>query len=76
MSLHVQVPGDWTVQQGHTLLEAIELDLRRALAPVSVFTHLEPLDDPVSWDDIALERTETVLEESAAVSSTDTVSRS
>ncbi|MBK7897626.1 MAG: cation diffusion facilitator family transporter [Candidatus Promineifilaceae bacterium] len=58
VSVHVQVPGAWSVQRGHTLLEAIERDLRRALAPVSVFTHLEPVDDPVSWEDISLHRAE------------------
>ena len=60
----MQVPGAWTVQRGHTLLEAIERDLRQAVAPVSVFTHLEPVEDPVSWEDITLHRdVETVREE-------------
>ncbi|MCB8925129.1 MAG: cation transporter [Ardenticatenaceae bacterium] len=64
VSVHVQVPGAWTVQRGHTLLEAIERDLRQAVAPVSVFTHLEPVEDPVSWEDITLHReAETVREE-------------
>ena len=64
VSVHVQVPGAWTVQRGHTLLEAIERDLRQAVAPVSVFTHLEPVEDPVSWEDITLHRdVETVREE-------------
>ncbi len=58
VSVHIQVPGDWSVQRGHTLLEAIERDLRQAVAPVSVFTHLEPVDDPVSWEDIELHRGE------------------
>jgi cation diffusion facilitator family transporter len=56
MSVHIQVPGEWSVQQGHTLLEEIERDLRQALWPVYVLTHLEPLDDPVSWQDISLDR--------------------
>lgn len=56
ISVHVQVPGSWSVQRGHTLLEAIERDLRLAVPPVSVFTHLEPVDDPVSWEDIPLHR--------------------
>lgn len=56
VSVHVQVPGEWSVQRGHTLLEAIERDVRQAVAPVSVFTHLEPVEDPVSWEDIALHR--------------------
>ena len=58
VSVHVQVPGAWSVQKGHMLLEAIERDLRLTVPPVSVFTHLEPGDDPVSWDDIELHRPE------------------
>jgi cation diffusion facilitator family transporter len=56
ISVHVQVPGAWTVQQGHTLLEVIEREVRQAIPPVSVFTHLEPLEDPISWQDIQLSR--------------------
>ncbi len=59
VSLHVLVPGLWTVQRGHQLLENIEADIRRALPGVTVFTHLESLDDPVSWEDTSLDRTET-----------------
>jgi cation diffusion facilitator family transporter len=56
VSLHVLVPGAWTVQAGHDLLEAIEHDIRRALPRATVFTHLEPLEDPVSYEDTALDR--------------------
>lgn len=63
VSVHVQVPGAWTVQRGHTLLEAIEHELRQAVPPVSVFTHLEPVDDPVSWEDIELHRPTAVAED-------------
>jgi cation diffusion facilitator family transporter len=56
VSLHVQVPGAWTVQRGHALLEVIERDVRRAISPVTVFTHIEPVEDPVSWHDITLSR--------------------
>ena len=58
VSFHVLVPGDWPVHRGHELLERIEADIRRALANSLVFTHLEPLDDPTSWDDEKLERPE------------------
>ena len=58
VSMHVLVPGDWTVHQGHTLLEQIERDIRTALPNVTTFTHLESLDDPTSWQDTALERAE------------------
>lgn len=57
VSLHVLVPGEWTVQQGHQLLEHIEADLQAAIPNISVFTHLESLDDPSSWDDATLQRT-------------------
>jgi cation diffusion facilitator family transporter len=56
LSLHVLVPGDWTVHRGHQLLEAIEHDARAALPGVAVFTHLESLEDPSSWDDESLDR--------------------
>jgi len=58
VSFHVLVPGLWTVQRGHRLLESIEADIRQALPGVTVFTHLEPLNDPASWDDTSLDRTE------------------
>ena len=59
VSLHVLVPGTWTVQHSHQLLEDIEADIRRALPGVTVFTHLESLDDPSSWEDMNLDRKET-----------------
>lgn len=56
MSVHLQVPGDWSIQKGHSLLEDIESDVRSSLEPISVFTHIEPLEDPRSWEDIAINR--------------------
>ena len=50
VSVHVLVPGDWSVQRGHDLLERVEADIRRELPPVMVFTHLEPLGDPRAMD--------------------------
>ncbi len=58
VSVHVLVPGGWSVHQGHQLLERIEADIRKALSGVTVFTHLESLDDPSSWEDVALDRVE------------------
>lgn len=57
VSVHVLVPGDWTVHRGHALLEKIEAEIREAIPTASVLTHLESLDDPASWDDEALDRT-------------------
>lgn len=59
VSLHVIVPGRWTVQRGHRLLESIEADIRHVLQSVTIFTHLESLNDPASWDDTDLDRPET-----------------
>jgi len=56
VSVHVLVPGDWTVQRGHELLDRIEADIRGALPDAVVFTHLESLDDPASWEDETFER--------------------
>lgn len=56
VNLHVLVPGEWTVQRGHNLCEEIESAISRALPGTNVFTHLEPLEDPVSWHDQDLDR--------------------
>jgi cation diffusion facilitator family transporter len=56
VSMHVLVPGAWTVQRGHDLCESIERAVRKALPLATVFTHLEPREDPVSWEDRGLDR--------------------
>jgi cation diffusion facilitator family transporter len=56
ISLHILVPGDWTVQRGHDLAEQIERQIRAALPKSTVFTHLEPQEDAASYDDQGLER--------------------
>jgi len=56
ISFHVLVPGDWSVQQGHDVAEEVEAALRERLPYATVFTHLEPIEDPRSFADLALER--------------------
>jgi cation diffusion facilitator family transporter len=56
ISFHILVPGSWTVQRGHDLLENIEERIREAVPNSVVDTHLEPIEDPVSWEDTRLER--------------------
>jgi cation diffusion facilitator family transporter len=58
VSFHVLVPDAWTVRHGHDMLELIEGEIRRTLPNVNVLTHLEPLHDPASWQDTALDRAE------------------
>ena len=50
VSVHILVPGDWTVQRGHDLLEKIEAQIKQALPNTNILTHLEPIEDPVSWE--------------------------
>ena len=54
VSFHVLVPGAWTVQRGHDLCESIEQAISQALPGTDVTTHLEPAEDPISWDDLNL----------------------
>jgi len=49
-SLHVLVPGRWTVHRGHRLVERIESDIRSALGNAHITTHLESREDPAAWD--------------------------
>lgn len=49
MSVHVLVPGSWTVQQGHDLVETIELKIMTLFDNIDIDTHLEPIEDAASW---------------------------
>lgn len=62
VSMHVLVPGKWTVQRGHDLVEIIEAEIRAAVPCCHITTHLEPIEDPVSQIDATLERPETPTE--------------
>jgi cation diffusion facilitator family transporter len=50
LSVHVLVPGAWSVQRGHDLLEDVEAALCAALQHLSVETHLEPIEDPRAYE--------------------------
>lgn len=56
VSMHVLVPGDWTVKHGHDLCEEIEMAVHAALPETTIFTHLEPREDPSAWQDTELDR--------------------
>lgn len=56
ISLHVLVPGEWSVQRGHDLVEQIEADIRAVVPFSHLTTHLEPIEDPLSHSDTVLER--------------------
>jgi cation diffusion facilitator family transporter len=56
ISMHVLVPGEWTVQRGHDLSEKIERDLAAVLPQSTFFIHIEPSEDPASFADQSLDR--------------------
>jgi cation diffusion facilitator family transporter len=58
VSVHVLVPGAWTVQHGHDLVERVEDDLREQFPHATIFTHLEPVEDPKSFADTELDRSQ------------------
>jgi cation diffusion facilitator family transporter len=51
VSVHVLVPGAWSVQRGHDLLEDLEGAVCQALPDAEVHTHLEPLEDARAYKD-------------------------
>lgn len=56
VTLHVLVPGHWTVQLGHDWADRIELEIGKAIPRAHITTHLEPMEDPVSMVDQGLDR--------------------
>ena len=57
VSVHMLVPGDWTVHDAHHVAEDFESEVRAVLGGVvTVFTHLEPVEDELSMEDIFLDR--------------------
>ena len=53
-SVHILVPGNWTVDRGQRLVEQIEHEIRAVVPGIAIVTHLESLDDPRSWEDESL----------------------
>jgi len=56
VSFHLLVPDGWTVMRAHRLSEEIEARIRAAVPHASVFTHIEPMYDPASYEDQGLDR--------------------
>jgi cation diffusion facilitator family transporter len=56
ISFHMLVPDAWTVAQAHQLSEEIESRIRSLVPNASIFTHIEPISDPASYEDQELDR--------------------
>ena len=56
ISFHLLVPDAWTVARAHELSEEIESRIRSLVENAILLTHIEPISQPASYDDIKLER--------------------
>lgn len=56
ISVHVLVPGELTVHDAHHIAEDIESEIRAVVQNSVAFTHLEPIEDELSHEDIYLDR--------------------
>ena len=54
IEFHVLVPGQWTVERGHDVVEAMEEELRLRFAGVHITSHLEPIEDERAYGDVHL----------------------
>lgn len=57
ISMHLLVPGDWSVKRGHDCADEVEETIIAMFRePVTVSTHIEPVEDPASMRDIGIDR--------------------
>ncbi len=56
ISFHVLVPGNWTVQHAHSMIEGIEKTIRSEVPHSTITSHIEPIKDPAAWNDEGLDR--------------------
>jgi divalent metal cation (Fe/Co/Zn/Cd) transporter len=56
ISFHLLVPDRWSVVRAHRLSEEIEARIRNLVPGAAVFTHIEPIADPSSYEDQHLDR--------------------
>ncbi len=54
VDVHLLLAGATSIQAGHDLVEKIEGEIRAALPHVEVLIHLEPIEDPRSYEDVAV----------------------
>lgn len=51
MEMHMLVPGDWSVKRGHDAMEDLIAVIREEYPELHVSGHLEPVEDPRSYED-------------------------
>jgi cation diffusion facilitator family transporter len=55
LAVHMLVPGDWSVHDAHHLAEDFEHDVVKVLGEANIVTHLEPIEDEISMNDIPID---------------------
>jgi len=56
ISFHLLVPDAWPVDRAHQLSEEVEERIRSLVPNAITLSHIEPISQPSSYDDIKLER--------------------
>lgn len=54
--VHLLVPGEWTVKKGHAVAEQVETQVMQNVSNTNIVTHVEPIGDPISMKDAAIDR--------------------
>lgn len=54
--VHLLVPGEWSVRRSHQLAEQVEIKVSHAIPNSNIVTHVEPVEDPISLQDAAIDR--------------------
>jgi cation diffusion facilitator family transporter len=66
VDFHLLVPGSYRVDQAHRLGDEIEHSLRALLPEMEVTVHIEPIEEPGSWQDSTLVPLEQADQQKAA----------
>jgi divalent metal cation (Fe/Co/Zn/Cd) transporter len=56
VSFHLLVPDEWPVHRAHQLSEEVEERIRSLVPNAILLSHIEPISQPASYDDVKLER--------------------
>lgn len=58
VTFHLLVPGKWSIKQGHDCAEEVEQYIEQMFinSNVTVTSHIEPIEDPISFNDIGIDR--------------------
>ena len=56
ISFHLLVPDEWPVHRAHQLSEEVEERIRSLVPNAILLSHIEPISQPASYDDVKLER--------------------